>query len=86
MTTNNEAANETVEALRLTGRLESIDASLVAGFLSIATALDEDPSNAALWREYRAFDERLRATGGAGADDDDLIARMSAAMGNAPKT
>jgi hypothetical protein len=76
------AAVATVEALKRAGRLEDIDAALVSGFLSIATALDDDPSNASLWRQFRDFEAALRTTGAA-AHDNDLVALL-AKVGDPP--
>lgn len=81
--TNREAAAETVAALRVTGRLEQADCALELAFLTLAAAVDADPANASLWREYRAFEARLRSTGD--SDDgavDAVYAAMRTAMGD----
>jgi hypothetical protein len=54
MTTNAEAAESTLEALRELGRLEAVDSAKVQAVRSLAVAVDIDPQNASLWREYRA--------------------------------
>lgn len=73
---------ETVGVLRSQGRLEDIDTALVVGALGMARAVDENPANAALWREYRAFELRLRTAGEGASDLDALIAGLSAPVGN----
>jgi hypothetical protein len=80
---NEQAALRTVEELRRLDLLTASDDARVAAFLSLARAVDEAPSNAALWREYRAAEENLR-------DDDDgpvdefaaLLGRLSATVGD----
>jgi hypothetical protein len=83
--TNQGAAEATIRALRQAGRLEAVDDALVAGFRTIAAAVDADPGNASLWREYRAFEARLRETGDH-VDDDlaDVLRAMSAPVGDPP--
>lgn len=51
---NLRAVNATLRELRQLGRLEKIDTSWVEALRSMARALDENPSNAALWRQYLA--------------------------------
>ena len=63
---NAEALKATLAELKRMGRLEAVDAAVVYGALSMATALDRDPSNAALWRQYREAIEGLTRH-----DDDD---------------
>lgn len=75
----NQAAIETtlVELERM-GRLETIDAAKVQALRSMAEALDLNPFNSQMWREYR------EAIGGLTADDrssdaiDDLLDELSA--------
>lgn len=50
---NLEAAERTIRALRDLGRFEASDEARVTAVLSLARAVDADPANAALWREYR---------------------------------
>jgi hypothetical protein len=64
-TTNRGQLEQTLKELRRLGRLEKIDAAAVQALRSMAQALDGDPGNAALWRQYR---EALRELT---ADDDD---------------
>ena len=71
---NLTAAREMVTALRDMGRLETVDESRVAMFLTLAGAVDTDPLNAPLWREYRAAEAGLRELGVVEADAfDDLL-------------
>ena len=44
--------------------------SLVAMVLGLATSVDNEPSNAALWREFRAAVTTLREATSNNADDD----------------
>jgi hypothetical protein len=64
---------QTLKELRRLGRIEKIDAAVVQALRSMAFALDEDPSRAALWRQYR---EALRELT---ADDDDGTAAAALA-------
>lgn len=60
-----------VKALRASGQLSEVaDEALVTGLLALAGACDEDPLNAALWREYRAFVQAVREAAAGGSDDD----------------
>ena len=56
--------------------------ALIVSFVMLAEAVDSDPTNAALWGQYRAAEAAVRevATGG---DDDEfsrLMAKLSAAV------
>lgn len=64
-TTNGGQIEQTLRELRRMGRLERVDAAAVQMLRSMARALDLDPSNAALWRQYREALRELTA-----ADDD----------------
>jgi len=64
-TTNHGQLEQTLRELRRLGRVEKIDAAAVQALHSMAFALDDNPQNAALWRQYR---EALRELT---ADDDD---------------
>lgn len=66
---NRSAVEETVSALEQLGRLEQIDSARVAAARALADAVDADPGNASLWREYRAALESLRQIGSDGTDD-----------------
>lgn len=65
MRTNNSGQFErTLRELRRMGRIENVDAAAVQAARSMARALDDGPSNAPLWKQYR---EALRELT---ADDD----------------
>lgn len=67
--TNAQGLERTLKALA--GRLGPDDEALVALARGLAAAVDDDPANAALWREYRAAVTALgRAGVDSGADDD----------------
>ena len=51
-------------------RLDEDDEALVALARGLATAVDTDPGNAALWREYRAAVTALTLAGADRVDDD----------------
>lgn len=65
-----DALMETLAAMRDEGRLSEQDGALVAMAEGLAAALDDDPSNAALWREYRAALSAVKECGLDGDDDD----------------
>jgi hypothetical protein len=82
-TTNRGQLEQTLKELRRLGRIEKIDAAAVQALRSMAFALDEDPANAALWKQYR---EALRELT---ADDDHgtveaALADLFAEVGDAP--
>lgn len=64
------ALKETLESMRSEGRLSDEDGAVVAMAEGLAAALDDDPSNAALWREYRAALSAVKECGLDGDDDD----------------
>jgi len=64
---NHTAAGESIDALA--DRLSDADEALVVMVKGLARAVDEDPQNAALWREYRAAMSLLREA--ATPDDSD---------------
>ena len=80
--TNLEAAQVTLRALRDSGRLELVDEARVAALLSLAAAVDAEPANASLWREYRAAEVTLRETDDADFDYAGLLAELSAKGGD----
>ena len=63
------AAERTVAELRRQGRLEPVDAALVAAFLGLAEAVDASPWTAPLWRQYREAAEALRQVGATDSRD-----------------
>lgn len=85
--TNAAALERTLKRLRHAGHVEDgIDDADVQALRSMAAALDEDPSNAALWRQYRdALTGVKRRDEHANSDLDDALAEIDGAaeMGNA---
>lgn len=81
---NERAMQATIRALRELGRLESVDEAMVAAARTLARAVDRDPGNAALWREYRAVEDRLRSAEHGNDELNALGAEMRAAMGDPP--
>ena len=76
MSLNAAAVARTVEALRVAGRLRDEDAATVQMVESLALAVDSDPGNASLWREFRAALDSLMRIGevsDASADEVNLI-------------
>ena len=61
---NRLAIDKVIAALDDLGRLDDVDAALVATAQSLADAVDGQPDNASLWREYRACLADLRGVGG----------------------
>ena len=56
--------------MRLAGAIEDTDEALVTAFLSLACAVDDEPTKADLWREYRAATAALREAASGGVDDE----------------
>ena len=74
--TNVQAVAMTVANLRTRGVLADTHEALVQAASSLAQAVDLDPGNAALWREYRAVVNTLTEIGaddGGQADEVQLI-------------
>lgn len=82
-TTNHGQLEQTLKELRRLGRIEKIDAAFVQALRSMAFALDGDPSNAALWRQYREALRELTADDGDGSADA-ALAELYAEVGDAP--
>ena len=77
---NRKAAERFLTELRREGRIDTIDVSRIQTIRGIADALDDDSSNAALWKVYReATEEMLRQ------DDDanDALSQALAAINSA---
>lgn len=80
--TNAAALELTLSAMANCGRIEDIDAAAVQALRSMAATLDEDPTKAALWREYlNALAEVRRANDDA---DSGLADALAAIRGAAP--
>lgn len=79
---NAKAIEVTLTELRRMGRLEEVDQARIQAVRSMAEALDVNPFNSQMWREYR------EAVGGLTADDsnaasgavDDLLDELSASV------
>lgn len=80
---NREAAEATIKALA--DQFTDADEALVTGFVMLAEAVDADPTNAALWGQYRAAEAAAREVANRGDDDEfsRLLAGMSASIRNA---
>lgn len=74
MTSNTAGLNKTLRAMKAAGQLEDVDAAVIALAKGLAAAVDADPANGALWREYRAALVALREAGDAGDGNDDIAA------------
>jgi hypothetical protein len=79
---NMRAIEETLAALKLAGRLESVDAAKVQALRSMAEALDLNPFNSQMWREYREAIEGLTRNDGGSDQVDDLLDKLSASVRN----
>lgn len=76
--TNAEAAGITLQALADLGRLEAVDAAKVQAIRTLASAVDMDPANASLWREYRAaLADLLEVTDGGVDEFTELLRSLS---------
>lgn len=74
MGSNAMELGRTIAELRRMGRLEKVDAAAVQAVRSMARALDADPANAALWRQYReTLRELIADDAGPGLDLADLF-------------
>ena len=83
---NRSAIEETIEALRTAGRLETIDSARVQIARGLASAVDAQPDNPTIWREYRAAEKALREESDSHGDPfDQLIASLTAEVGNPKK-
>jgi hypothetical protein len=60
-TTNRGQLEQTLKELRRIGRIEKVDAAAVQALRSMAAALDAEPGNAALWRQYREALREIKA-------------------------
>lgn len=59
------------------GRLEQIDAARVQALRSMAAALDANPFNSQMWREYREAIEGLTVHDSGSGAIDDLLDELS---------
>lgn len=81
---NTVELGETLSWLREMGRLERVDAARVQALRSIAAALDDNPGNAALWREYRTALKELVADDASSAVSDALTDLFGAVRDTPP--
>jgi hypothetical protein len=77
---NRKAVDATIKAMRKDGRLKAADAATVQMVESLADAVDIDPANASLWREFRASLDSLMRLGLEEKNDGDEIALIIAAL------
>jgi hypothetical protein len=83
---NRAAVELMLEALRDSGKLENVDAARATAAQALADAVDSDPSNASLWREYRASLEMLRLLSDGSVDEfANLLKSLSSEMGDPKK-
>ena len=76
---NRTAVEEMLEAMRSAGLLENIDAARVTMLQTLADAVDMEPTNASLWREYRAVESSIRENTAHDQDDfQELLVALSA--------
>lgn len=77
------AADSLVAALRELQRVEPVDESVAETAMLLGEAVDADPTNAALWGQFRAAQSDLRAVGAGDSDGiEKLIAELSAGVPN----
>lgn len=74
MGNNAQELGRTLAELRRMGRLETVDAAKLQMARTMARTLDEAPTNAALWREYRAVLKELTADDNGGSVEEDIKA------------
>lgn len=72
------AIGTTLAELRRMGRLEKINAAQVQALRSMAEALDQNPFNSQMWKEYREAIGGLTASDDSGSSAvDDLLNELS---------
>lgn len=81
---NGQAIDVTLTELRRMGRLERVDEARVVALRSMAAALDQNPFNSQMWREYREAIEGLTAGDSNDGSIDDLIDELSAPARDSP--
>jgi hypothetical protein len=89
---NTTGLERTIAALRATGRIEGADAATLSLGRTVAERLDREPDSAKLASLGRVQLSVLRTLRGLDDDDrtagslDDLLAALSAPMGDAPES
>lgn len=81
---NRKAADKVIKAMRAGGFLSDEAEARVVAFRELADAVDDDPSNASLWREYRAAEVAVLELRGEDDDDHAAFLRGRAALVNQP--
>lgn len=84
MPANYAAVETTIAALRAAERLTDEHEAVVQAARSLADAVDADPGNASLWREFRAVVETLRSIGAEDGGGDEVSLIIAALRGSAP--
>jgi phage tail sheath protein FI len=82
---NATAIDVTLAELRRMGRLEKIDEARVQALRSMAVALDQNPFNSQMWREYREAIEGLTADDSNTDGVDALLDELSTPVRDASK-
>jgi hypothetical protein len=72
---NRMAADAVIAAVA--AEFGDVDGALLTGFVMLAEAVDADPTNAALWGQYRAAETVIRE---AASGDDDEFSRLMAEL------
>lgn len=72
---NRRAADAVIAAV--SAEFGDVDGALLTGFVMLAEAVDADPTNAALWGQYRAAETVIRE---AASGDDDEFSRLMAQL------
>lgn len=76
---NRQALEKTLKTMKDLGHIENIDSARIAALRNLADAVDSDPTNASLWREYRIAESTFRENTAHDQDDfQDLLAALSA--------
>lgn len=84
---NRQAVEDMVAALRAKGQMDAVDSARLVAAQALADAVDSEPTNASLWREYRAALETLRQAGDNGTDEfAALLAGLSAEVGDSARS
>ena len=87
--TRNVAAFErTVRALKAGGKLEAVDAALVAGGRTLAALLDDatEPVVPVMWAYLNVLRDLRGVVGGDNDDFGALVTALSASVGDAPES
>lgn len=85
---NRTAVEATIVALTELGRVEPVDAAVVAAARALADAVDAAPDHASLWLQYQRALETLRSLGATETDNsfDRLLEQLRAPVGDVENT